>query len=102
MWKDYSTGYIRNNRASSISVIVAAFISALFLSLLCCLFYNYWNYEAESVVLAEGDWQGRITGEFDDHVLSVICSDANVRDAVINNELSDGQNIVVDGGYTAR
>ena len=96
MWKDYSTGYIKNNRASSISVIVAAFISALFLSLLCCLFYNYWNYEVESVVLDEGDWQGRITGGFDDHVVSVIGSVANVKDAVINKELSDGQNIVID------
>ena len=69
MWKDYSSGYIRNNRASSISVVVAAFISALFLSLLCCLFFNYWNYEVESVVLEEGDWHGRITGILDDNAL---------------------------------
>ncbi len=47
MWKDYSIGYIKMNRASSISVLAAAFISALFLSLLCGLFYNLWNYELE-------------------------------------------------------
>ena len=40
MWKDYSIGFIKKNRASSVSVLVAAFISALFLSLLCGLFYN--------------------------------------------------------------
>lgn len=45
MWKDYSIGFIKKNRASSVSVMVAAFISALFLSLLCGLFYNFWNYE---------------------------------------------------------
>ena len=48
----------QKNRASSVSVLVAAFISALFLSLLCGLFYNFWNYEIESVVLEEGNWQG--------------------------------------------
>ena len=62
MWKDYSMGFIKKNRASSVSVLVAAFISALFLSLLCGLFYNFWNYEIESVVLEEGNWQGRISG----------------------------------------
>lgn len=46
MWKDYSIGFIKKNRASSVSVLVAAFISALFLSLLCGLFYNFWNYES--------------------------------------------------------
>ena len=96
MWKDYSTGYIRNNRASSISVIVAAFISALFLSLLCCLFYNYWNYEVESVVLEEGDWQGRITGTLDDNALSVAANFPNVKDAVFNKELSNDQSVVMD------
>lgn len=96
MWKDYSTGYIRNNRASSISVIVAAFISALFLSLLCCLFYNYWNYEVESVVLEEGDWHGRITGILDDNALSAVANYPNVKDAEFNNELSNDQTAVMD------
>ena len=62
MWKEYSIGFIKGNRASSISVLAAAFISALFLSLLCGLFYNFWNYEIEAVVLEEGDWQGRVSG----------------------------------------
>lgn len=47
MWKDYSVGFIRNNRASSISIMVAAFISSLFLSFLCSMFYNVWVYEVE-------------------------------------------------------
>lgn len=68
MWKDFSASYIKNNRASSISLIAAAFISALFLSFLCSLFYNFWVYEVERIVQEEGDWQGRITGE----ILSLI------------------------------
>ena len=40
MWKDYSSGYLKNNRSSGLAVIVAAFISALLLSLLSGLFYN--------------------------------------------------------------
>lgn len=30
MWKDYSASFIKKNRASSVSIMVAAFISALF------------------------------------------------------------------------
>ena len=46
MWKDYSIGFIKKNRASSVSVMVAAFISTLFLSLLCGLFYNLVLYKS--------------------------------------------------------
>ena len=96
MWKDYSIGFIKKNRASSISVLVAAFISALFLSLLCGLFYNFWNYEVESVILEEGTWQGRITGAFEEDVVSEIENFANVKTAEINEDLSDEQTLVVD------
>ena len=96
MWKDYSVGFIKKNRASSISVLVAAFISALFLSLLCGLFYNFWNYETESVVLEEGNWQGRISGAFEEDKVSEIENFANVKTAVINEDLSDEQTLVVD------
>lgn len=96
MWKDYSAGFIRKNRASSISIMVAAFISALFLSLLCSLSYNFWKYEVERIVLEEGNWQGRITGEIDVDDLAVMERFANVQNAVINEELSEEQMVVVD------
>lgn len=96
MWKDYSIGFIKKNRASSLSVLAAAFISALFLSLLCGLFYNFWNYEIESITLEEGNWQGRIAGTFEKDVMSDIENFANVKTAVINEQLSDGQTLVVD------
>lgn len=96
MWKDYSAGFIRKNRASGISIMVAAFISALFLSLLCSLSYNFWTYEVEKIVLEEGNWQGRITGEIEVDDLAVIERFANVQNAVINEELSEGQMVVVD------
>lgn len=96
MWKDYSIGFIKRNRASSVSVIVAAFISALFLSLLCCMFYNYWNYEIESVVLEDGDWQGRISVPFEEDVVPRIENFVNVKAAEINNDMSDSENLVID------
>ena len=55
MWREYSISYIKNNRASSISILAAAFISALFLSFLCSLFYGFWVYEVEGIILEEGD-----------------------------------------------
>ena len=58
MWKDYLSGYIKNNRSLG-SIRFSAFISALLLSLLCGLFYNMWKYEVERIELEEGAWQSR-------------------------------------------
>ena len=96
MWKGVSIGFLKKNRASSVSVLAAAFISALFLSLLCGLFYNFWNYEIESVILEEGNWQGRISGAFGEDAVSEIKHFANVKTAVINEDLSDDQTLVMD------
>ena len=96
MWKDYSIGFIRKNRASSLSVLAAAFISALFLSLLCSLSYNLWKYEIESITLEEGSWQGRISGTFNESIVSAIQNFANVKTVQINTELSDEEHLVID------
>ena len=66
MWKDDSLGYGKKNRTSGISLMAAAFIASLFLSMLCCLSYNFWVYEIEQIILEEGDWEGRITGELEE------------------------------------
>lgn len=97
MWKDYSKSYIKNNRASSISIMAAAFVAAMFLSLLCSIAYNFWAYDVEQIILEEGDWQGRIACEsLGDDDLSMICQFANVEKAVINGELSQKEKIVAD------
>ena len=96
MWKDYSASYIKHNRSSSMSVITAAFISALLLSLLCGEFYNLWKYEVERIELEEGGWQSRITGEFDGEAIEAVRNFAHVRDAVVNEKESEGQKIVLD------
>lgn len=86
MWKDYSSGYIKNNRSSGLSVMIAAFISALLLSLLCGLFYNAWKYEVERIELEEGGWQSRLIGEFTQEDVESIKNYANVKDAVVNEK----------------
>lgn len=96
MWKYYSKSYIKNNRASSISVMAAALIATMFLSLLCCIAYNFWMYEIESIVLDEGGWQGRIVSGINENDLSTIQNFANVKEAVINTELSEEENTVID------
>lgn len=96
MWKDYSSSYIKNNRTLALSVKTAALICALLLSLLCSLYYNLWVYELERIKLEEGSWQGRITGAIDTDTLHLIQNYANVKKAVINEELSDGQNVAAD------
>lgn len=96
MWRDYSSGYIKNNRTSRISIMMAAFISALLLSLLCGLFYNAWKYEVERIELEEGSWQSRIAGEFDNGDIEKIKNFATVKDAVINEKESKSQEKVID------
>lgn len=96
MWKDYSSGYIKNNRTSGISIMIAAFISALLLSLLCGLFYNAWKYEIERIELEEGGWQSRIAGQFDKEDIETIKNFATVKDAVINEKESKRQETVID------
>lgn len=86
MWKDYSSGYIKNNRSAGLSVMIAAFISALLLSLLCGLFYNAWKYEVERIEQEEGGWQSRIIGELAGEDVEAIKNFANVKDAVVNKK----------------
>lgn len=86
MWKDYSSGYIKNNRSAGISIIIAAFISALLLSLLLGLFYNEWKYEIERIELEEGGWQSRIVGEFTREDMELIKNFANVKNVVVREK----------------
>lgn len=96
MWKDYSSGYLKNNRSSGMAVIIAAFISALLLSLLCGLFYNAWKYEVERIELDTGSWQSRLTGDLNREESESIKNFANVKDAVINEKDADGTETVID------
>ena len=103
MWKDYSKSYIKNNRASSISIMAAALAATMFLSLLCSIAYNFWAYDVEQIILEEGGWQGRIvcktlgSGDLsEDSILSLVCQFANVEKAVAGGELSQKEGIVVD------
>lgn len=96
MWKDYSSGYIKNNRSSSISVMLAAFISAFLLSLLLGLFYNAWKYEIESIEQEEGGWQSRIVGEFTQEDIEFIKNFANVKDVVIKEKEAQIPETIVD------
>lgn len=96
MWKTYAKEFIRQNKASALSVLAAAFLAALFLSLLYSLFFNLWCYERDGIVLEEGDWQGRMTGIFDADDILTIQNFANVEKARINEALSDPPAMVID------
>ena len=96
MWKDYSSDYMKNNRSSSLSVMIAAFISALLLSLLCGLFYNAWKYEVERITQENGGWHSRISGEFAKEDMETAKNFANVKAVVVNEKGSDSAETVLD------
>jgi len=78
------------------SVMAAALVATMFLSLLCCIAYNFWIYEIENIVLEEGDWQGRLVGKLDEKDLSIIENFGNIKKAVIHAELSEKEDTVID------
>lgn len=96
MWKDYSSGYIKNNRSSGLAVMIAAFISALLLSLLCGIFYNLWKYEVESIKLEEGGWQSRLVGEISSEDMELIRNFAHIKDVALNEKESTTAETVTD------
>lgn len=96
MWKNYSRSYLKNNRASAVSVMAAAFIAALFLSLLSTVPYNFWAYEVEGIILEEGDWQGRIVGVIGEEDLAAVRNFAAVEKAVLNKDASPKDGAVMD------
>lgn len=42
LWREYSLSYVKNNKTSSLSILIASFISTVLLSLVCSIFYNIW------------------------------------------------------------
>ncbi len=96
MWKEYSSGYLKNNRTAGFSIVIAAFISALLLSLLCGLFYNAWKYEVERIELEEGGWHSRILGRLDPEEMETIRNFANVENVVRNGKGLKGTEPTVD------
>lgn len=87
---------MKNNRTAGLSVAIAAFISALLLSLLCGLFYNAWKYEVERIEIEEGGWHSRIIGELSSEDLETIKNFANVEDAVANEKGQKGTEPTID------
>lgn len=98
MWKDVFAGYLKHSRSSGLSVRLSALIAALLLSLLCGLFYNAWKYEVERIVLDEGGWQSRLSGEIGPDAMASIKNYANVKDAVVNGK-DGGEGSVVTELY---
>jgi putative ABC transport system permease protein len=94
MWKEYSFSYIKNNKVTSVSLMVAALISAMFLSLITSVFYNMWTDNINQIVTGEGDWQAKIIGSISDKDRESIQSNTNVK-AVITTQTENGVETLV-------
>ena len=95
MWQN-AYGLLKNNDTSSLSVRIAAFISALLLSLLCGLFYNTWKYEVERITQEEGGWHSRLYGEFTEEDMETVKNFANVKDVVVNEKAAGSAGPALD------
>ncbi len=83
MWKEYSISYLKNNKISSVFLMLAALMAAMFLSLITSLFYNLWVDNVNRLVEEEGDWQAKIIGGLSEKEIESIRGAANVKSVVI-------------------
>lgn len=104
MWKDFSSQYLKHNRASCAAIMAGAFLASLFLSLLSSLFYQVWMDNIDRIRREEGSWQARIQisrelasqSESSDPVLSLLEGFGNVETVVPNSRLSRDGQVVYD------
>lgn len=91
IWKEYSKSYIKNNKTAGISILAAAFITALFLSLICGVFYNIWTDNIRLIESKEGAWQGRLSGNLTTEDLKLLKCHSNVKKVIVEDlETSQG------------
>lgn len=90
LWKDYSISYLKRNKAACISIIIAAFISSVLLSLTCGVFYNIWTDGIRLIKLEEGDWQAKLTGELSEEDIQTLQYHPNIKEVILEKG-QDGQ-----------
>ncbi len=88
MWKDYSVNYLKKNKSTTVSIMVAVLVASMFISFLCTLFYNMRIDDIDRIKADEGNWQVRITAALSDDEIKTIENFANVY-KVIQSESVD-------------
>ena len=91
MWKGFIRNHIRENRGSSLSVRIAAFVAAFFLVLLCCTLYNVWHYDVVRCQTENGNYHARLTGALDEEALERIQNYSNVESVVVEDAVVDSE-----------
>jgi len=89
MWNEYSINHLKNNKSTGVSIMIAVFIAAMFLSLITTLFYNMWLDNIHQIVKKEGDWQAKISENLSAQDLELILNFPNVKD-IKNQETEAG------------
>lgn len=85
MWKDYSVNYLKKNKSTAVSIMVAVLVASMFISFLCTLFYNMWIDNVDRIKIDEGDWQARITANLSDNEINTINNFANVDKVIVSD-----------------
>ncbi len=87
MWKDYSVNYLKKNKSTAVSIMVAVLVASMFISMLCTLFYNMRIDDIDRIKADEGDWQAKITAVLSDKDIKTIENFANVDKIVKSDDL---------------
>lgn len=85
LWKEYSLSYVKNNKASTISILTAAFVASVLLSFLCGIFYNIWVDDIHLIKQKEGEWHAKITADLSEEEVKLIEGHPDVERVVIED-----------------
>lgn len=73
MWSIYSRQYLKKNRAASLFIVAAVFISTVFLSFLITLFANLWTDERTRALYEGRTWQPTLLTGIYAVILFLVC-----------------------------
>ncbi len=84
--KEYTLNYIKQNKHTSITILLAIFIATALISLTCGVFYNIWVSDMQEIRDKEGDWHGKLTGAISEASFGYVANHPNVEKVTIVSE----------------
>ena len=81
--KEYTLDYIRHNKKSSITIMIAILIATILLSALCGFLYTMYTDEIRLTIIRNGDWHAELFDITPGSKLKYVTKHPNVESVMI-------------------
>lgn len=89
--KEYTLDFVRRNKKSSFSIMIAVFLTAAMLSCLCGFLYNIWKDSVRLAQFDNGNWHGELFDETPGSKLELIENFASVEAVMVKGDFQTGK-----------